>query len=70
MKNDSKIWMVVNSIVSGICIGAVLSLPMVILAVEFDLSVCLCALIPTVFFGTIIPVSTICLCLTENMFIA
>lgn len=58
-KNNSKVNVVINSILCGICIGAMFSLPMIILAFQFGLSLPLCMVIPMAFFGTVIPVSTV-----------
>lgn len=68
-KNSSLLNIVINSMFCGICIGAVLSLPMIILAIQFNLSLLLSTLSPIAFFGIVISLSTASLWMVENSYL-
>ncbi len=58
MKNNNNITnMILKSVLAGICVGALLSVPLVVLAIQFSLSLPLCIFTPVVLFGTIVPLS-------------
>lgn len=67
-KNSNLLNIVINSMLRGICIGAMLSLPMIILAIQFNFSLLLSTLSPIAFFGIVIPVSTASLWMIENSY--